>query len=324
VLDTDSTASVRLLRFQFLDRIEPLRPDLFRYCRSLTGSVWDAEDLVQDVLLKAFAKASEIHGEVRQPKAYLFRVATNLWLNQLRRRRPEALGEDALGAAGGVEESQPLGPEVREALEVLVGLLPPRARAAVLLKDVFGLSLSETARAMDTTTGAVKAALHRGRRRLEAARGSEEAERVQPSALARPEDAQLLDRFVGLFNARDLEGLAALFAVDAEAEVLGMVHELGRAAIKEGSLHHTLFDEEGDPRAELAHLGAEPVVVLWYGAQGERRVGDVLRFACEEGALRTLVYYYFCPELLHEVVGESLGLPLATNGYRYQPTGAGS
>src|SRR5215813_8407876 len=70
---------------RFLQRTEPLRPELHRYCRALTGSVWDAEDLVQDTLLRAFAKLGEVSLRIDSPKAYLFRVASNLWVDHFRR-----------------------------------------------------------------------------------------------------------------------------------------------------------------------------------------------------------------------------------------------
>ena len=63
---------------RFLQGTESLRPDLHRYCRSLAGTVWDAEDLLQDTLLRAFAKLGDMQPQVENPKAYLFRIASNL------------------------------------------------------------------------------------------------------------------------------------------------------------------------------------------------------------------------------------------------------
>lgn len=305
-------SEVRVARARFLDEIAPHRPALYRHCRGLTGSAFDAEDLVQDTCLKAFARLSEVHHELRSPRAYLFTIATRLFLNSRRRPEPESLREEEASS-----EVQPLGPEVREALERLVSALPPRARAAVLLFDVCGLSLSETARAMSTTVGAVKAALHRGRSRLEAARTQEAA--GAPSPLGG--SSELVDRFVAAFNARDLDGLAAILEEDAEASVVGCVLEEGRQQIRDGSLHHTMFDEEGDPRASVVELWGERLVVLHYAAEGQRRLGDILRLdpgEAEGVGLRRLRYYYFCPELLAEAaVGLSEEQAPFLHGYRY-------
>ena len=95
-----------------------------------------------------------------------------------------------------------------------------------------------------------------------------------------------------------------------------MVQEYGRDQIRDGSLHHTVLDEEGEPTAERLEYLGEPIVVLWYTHEGKRVVRDVLRFVSDRGGMSDLRYYYFCPETLREVV-EALGLPLVDNGYRY-------
>src|SRR5262249_1689199 len=74
---------------KFIDEIEPLRADLFRYCCGLTGNVWDGEDLVQDVLARVFALMGRTNIELERPRAYLVRAATHLWFDRLRRTRLE-------------------------------------------------------------------------------------------------------------------------------------------------------------------------------------------------------------------------------------------
>jgi RNA polymerase sigma-70 factor (ECF subfamily) len=300
----DFEDQVRAVRMQFLDQVEPWRRDLYRYCRGLTGSVWDAEDLVQESLLRAFAKLSELHWDVESPRAWLFLVATNVWRDRVRRSEPEALPEAWDEAA----PEEPARAEVREALLELARALPPQERAALLMKDVFDLSLEETARAIGTSKGAVKAALHRGRQRL----GERPPEKVMGER--RVSDA-LLDRFVELFNARDLNGLAALFAEDATSHVVGMIEEYGREQIKEDSLTVVL---SGEPpaRAERRLYRGEPIVVVWSERQGSYKVGYVYRLVEREGMLVAAWDYCFCPELLEEI-GCELSLPMRTNGHRY-------
>src|SRR5205814_6073226 len=70
---------------RFLEVYEPLRPSLYRFCRYLSRSPWDAEDLVQDTLARAFATLGGLTEPPRDPRAWLFRVASNLWLDQVRR-----------------------------------------------------------------------------------------------------------------------------------------------------------------------------------------------------------------------------------------------
>lgn len=296
---------------RFLKSIDPLRPELFRYCRRLARNVWDAEDLLQDTLLKAFAKLAEVHWDMHNPRAYMFRIATNLWIDKVRARNAS---EGAELEQPEQADPQPLPTETREAVRELARLLAPRERAALLLKDVFDFSLEETANYLQTTTGAVKASLHRAREKLGANR--DQAERpAAPSAQSNP-DPVLLDQWCEAFNARDLPRLASLMLEDASAEVVGMVAEYDRKQIRDGSFHHTIFDEEGEPQAERREYLGEPIVVLWYAVNGKRAVRDVLRFTADRGGVASLRYYYFCPETLSEVC-EALGLPLVDNGYRY-------
>ncbi|MDH3591291.1 MAG: sigma-70 family RNA polymerase sigma factor, partial [Planctomycetota bacterium] len=207
----DSLAGARR---RFLDEVAPLRPELFRYARGLTGSVWDAEDLVQDTLTRAFASLGKFE-RVRNVRAYLFRVATNAWLDEQRRRRPSPLADEHAAALEDPSVSVPP-VEWREALEILLGTLPPRARGAVLLRDVFGFSAAETAAALVTTVGAVKAALARGRRAL-ANQGEPTVPELQHAVAP-----EVVDAFVDAFNARDLDAVLALVAPEATTEVVGI------------------------------------------------------------------------------------------------------
>ena len=140
---------------RFLDVYEPLRPDLFRYCRYLTRTPWDAEDLSQDALARAFVTLGCMNEPPPNPRAWLFRVASNLWIDRARRIREQPEAPPGEGAAHEPREA-------REAAGTLIAALSPQERAAVVLKDVFELSLEEIAEALSTTVGAVKAALTAG------------------------------------------------------------------------------------------------------------------------------------------------------------------
>ena len=87
---TDETArAMRGLWFAFLDEIEPLRPKLHAYCLRLTGSIFDAEDLAQETLLRAFAAIGQGDlsagaSPISNARAWLSRIATNLWIDSIR------------------------------------------------------------------------------------------------------------------------------------------------------------------------------------------------------------------------------------------------
>ncbi|HYL57304.1 MAG TPA: RNA polymerase sigma factor, partial [Candidatus Acidoferrales bacterium] len=189
---------------RYVDFFTPFRPELFRYCRRLTGNVWDAEDLVQDTMVRGFGALSHVNGAIGNPRGYLIRIATNLWTDALRHR---AMAGTALATHRDVQQAPtPANPdsrEVRDAGARLMQMLPPQERAALVLKEVFDMTLDEIAETVGTSVGAIKAALHRGRIRLDESPDAAPARRPMPSAA-------LVDRFVERLNASDLPGLLAL------------------------------------------------------------------------------------------------------------------
>ncbi len=306
---------------RYLDLLEPLRPALHRYCRRLTRDVWDGEDLVQDTLVRAFATLGKLHQEVRNPRAYLLRTATNLWIDTLRRRGTEtgAVAERSLAPSRAAENPG----AVRDAGATLIRELAPQERAAVVLKDVFDLSLEETASVLDTTIGAVKAALHRARSRLR--------KREREAASRRPVPSEsLVDRFVAAFNAGDMAGLTTLLLENGSVEMLGSGVQYGRdnLAGKQGWLQGALFGHSEWPaiyqfesqRLERQTFAGEPVVLYFRTRRGREALEQVLRLDEEDGRVARIRDYGFCPETLEEIASE-LGLRVRTGLYCY-PTPA--
>jgi RNA polymerase sigma-70 factor (ECF subfamily) len=300
---------------RFSQSFEPLRPELYRYCRHLTRSPWDAEDLAQDTLARALVTlGTMLRPEIASPRAWLFRVATNLYIDRSRRMREE-LGElPEMPADASDARSK------REAAGTLIAKLSPQERAAVVLKDAFDLELDDIAAILGTSVGAVKAALHRGRSKL-----------VEPQ----PNDARVappaaLDAFCRAFDAGDLTALSALLLETVTVEMPGCALDLSLAVTtdsRSGILYHTLLSplSAGVPahylhgydgaraRAELVFHRGQHVVLLWYGhAEGEA-VRCIIRSELAEARISRLRIYYFSPELLSEVTAE-LGLPVRTNG----------
>ena len=140
-LSDDFAHAMRRSWFAYLDVIEPLRPELHRYCLKLTGQVWSAEDLVQDTLMRGYGGMGrgDVHGEggpVRSAKAYLFRIASNLWIDAVRRDAREARAEVERPRQAASDE---MAVSVREAGAAILALASPQERAAVVLKDAFDL-----------------------------------------------------------------------------------------------------------------------------------------------------------------------------------------
>ena len=151
--------------------MEPYRRELVAYCYRLTGTLSEAEDLVQEAFVRAFRALESFEGRAT-PRAWLYRIAHNLCLNHVQRRPPhweslDTLDESQISDAGPTAEGAGQGREdLRLGFVALVQSLPPRQRAALVLRDVLGWSAEETARLLETTVPAVKNALARARRTL--------------------------------------------------------------------------------------------------------------------------------------------------------------
>ena len=302
---------------RYVDLTAPLRADLHRYCRRLTGNLWDAEDLVQETLLRAFSRLGQVHHEVANPRAYLLRTATHGWIDSLRRRATENEAQDELpGPApqGGIAPGL-----LRDAGSALLGRLAPQERAAVLLKDLFDFRLEEIAELLGTSAGAVKSALHRGRERLREPDPAPRAPRNAPSTA-------LVDRFVALYVAKDLAGLVALMQDGGSIENVGCGLEFGREAFesRKGWFHAAVFGHPEWPapfryesaRIERAVVDGEALVLCFTTRGGREALEQVLRFEEVEGRILRMRGYAFCPETMREVAG-ALGLPVRTGLYRY-------
>jgi len=299
----------RRVRREFLIAIESHRGELFGYCRRLTGNVWDAEDLVQETLARAFARAAQSHHPIANPLGWLVRVATNAFIDADRRSTPLLAADLDAPADDAAEAADPV--EVAEALEEVMTALPARERAALVLKDVFDYPLADIASRVGSSVGAVKAALHRARTKL-----AEPA----PYAPRQAPDRPVLDAAVAAFNAYDADALTRIFLDDGEMSIVGMVHETGPAQVKEGSLRHT-FDLEDDVRyvAEVREHAGDPVVVVWSHPKdgGPAGVSEVWRCVTADGRLVRIDDYFFCPEVVSEIAA-LWDLPTTLHGYRYE------
>jgi RNA polymerase sigma-70 factor (ECF subfamily) len=302
----------------FLERFEPLRPDLYRYCRYLARSPWEADDLVQETLMRSFVTLACLHQPVDNPRAWLLRVASNLWLNHVRDAREVATEPSSLA-----EVRAPLAPDpraTREAVGSLVATLSPQERAAVVLVEAFDLSLNEAAEVLSTSVGTVKSALHRERGKLAA---------PPPDTRLVPIPA-VLDALCDAFNARDVDLVAALLLDDVTFEFPGLALEYGVEAVKRGSLAGVLHGDPSlaiapayrdgllprAPRLEArAHRG-EVLLLAWYAHQDGEAVRAISRVDLAGDRVARLRTYLHAPQTLEEICRE-LEVPFRSSGYRY-------
>lgn len=302
---------------RYVDVLTPFRPDLHRYCRKLTGDLWDAEDLAQETVLRGFATLGQVHQTIENPRGYLVRIATRLWIDASRRRGTEARRAPELAASASVPAPD-VAAQVRDAAGAMLQRLSPQECAALLLKEVFEMRLDEIAAVLSTSAGAVKSALHRARGRTGAA--------LDEPSPRRAASAALVDRFVARLEASDLPGLLALMLDGAAVEEVGSLLEVGRSQFeRKGTwlwhsvhVHPDLPPEVRPPKwvNERVVFRGEPLVLSFDAVAPGRPLMGIARFEEEDGQIARLRSYVFCPETLREVAAE-LGHATGPALYRF-------
>ncbi|MBB4663856.1 sigma-70 family RNA polymerase sigma factor [Conexibacter arvalis] len=221
--------------------LERHRRELTAYCYRMLGSPFEAEDAVQETLLRAWRALDRFEGR-SAVRSWLYRIATNVCLDMLdgrkRRALPMDLGpaRDPGGPVGGtraaIEWVEPapdellVAPdgdpaEVAEARETIrlafvaaLQHLPPRQRAVLILCEVLRWKAAEAAELLDTSVASVNSALQRARATLEQS-DLNAVSSPRPTELG-DEERALLARYVEAFEGYDMEALASLIQEDAE------------------------------------------------------------------------------------------------------------
>ena len=221
--------------------VGPHRSALQAHCYRMLGSLHDAEDALQDALLRAWRGLAGFEGR-SSFRAWLYRIATNVCLKAIARRPrralPTGLGPPA-GPGDGLGEplAEPvwlepfpdgaLGPglaapearyEQRESVELAfvaaLQLLPARQRAVLILREVLGFSASEVAEVLETTPAAIDSALQRARRGV-ADRLPEQSQQAALRSLGDARLRELTQRFVDAWEHGDVDAILALLSDDA-------------------------------------------------------------------------------------------------------------
>jgi RNA polymerase sigma-70 factor, ECF subfamily len=223
--------------------VEPHRAALHAHCYRMLGSVHDADDALQEALLRAWRGLDRFEGR-SAPRSWLHRIATNTCLDAIARRPKRVLpidyrpaSEPCDDACDPIDEAvwlEPypdteLGPEFgsaapearyeqREALELAfvaaLQHLPPRQRAALILRDVLGFSAREVAESLEASTAAVNSALQRARATIED-RLPARSQQVTMRLLGDERLCALVERFIDAFERGDVDAILDLLAEDA-------------------------------------------------------------------------------------------------------------
>jgi RNA polymerase sigma-70 factor (ECF subfamily) len=292
---------------------EPFRPELLAHCYRLLGSVDEAEDLVQETLLRAWRSSGAFEGR-SSLRVWLYRIATNACLNALRGRRSRPL-PSGLGAPSADPEAQPVAaaadvpwlqpipdalvtPESADPAAIVAGreslrlslvaglqLLPPRQRAVLLLREVLAFRAAEVATMLDTTVPAVKSTLQRARARLdEAAPAADDL--VEPDS---PEAQALLDQYVAGFERADADALERALRHDAAIEMVGAATWFSGKATCVRYLA-TVVGAPGDWRMVPTRANGQPAVAAYRrGEDGAHAAFGVAVLDVTAGGIRRIL-----------------------------------
>ncbi|MFJ3790609.1 sigma-70 family RNA polymerase sigma factor [Kitasatospora sp. NPDC090091] len=217
-------------------RLERYRTELTGYCYRMLGSVFEAEDAVQETMVRAWRGHQGFEGRAAL-RSWLYRIATNVCLDALNgrnnRARPMDLaGPSTVATASGAQLSEVfwIGPapdgrvlpetgdpaevaaqreSVRLAFVSVLQRLAPRQRAVLILREVLGWKAAEVAELLGVTVASVNSALQRARAVLAA-----DATASRPAPALDDDHRALLARYVTAFEAYDMDGLAALLHED--------------------------------------------------------------------------------------------------------------
>jgi RNA polymerase sigma-70 factor, ECF subfamily len=295
----------------FAAGLERHRRELQVHCYRMLGSLDDSEDLVQETFLRAWRRRERFGADGRSSfRAWLYRIATNACLDMLRSRSRRVMPPDVVPAADpkvppappadlpwlqpypdrlleqvAAPDEEPGATVVaRETIELAfiaaIQHLPPRQRAAHILRDVVGWSAKETAELLETSVGAANSALQRARVTLRRRLG-EQRTKWTSGAESSPEERELVRRYLDAHERADLEALAAL--VHEDVRLVMPPHPTwfdGREAILVAM--SAAFDPRfGSLRGVVSGANSQPAVAHYLRAPGETEYRalaiDVLR-----------------------------------------------
>ena len=223
--------------------VEPHRAELHAHCYRMVGSLHDAEDALQNVMLRAWRGLRRFEGR-SATRAWLYKIATNVCLDAIGKRPKRVLPIDyAPPVRTGDDPSEPLSESVwvepypderlgledghaapearyeqREAVELafIAALqhLPPRQRAALILREVLGFSAREVAAALETTVASVNSALQRARKAVDE-RLPEQTQQATMRSLGDERLRRVVEDFIDAFERGDIDAILTLLAEDA-------------------------------------------------------------------------------------------------------------
>jgi RNA polymerase sigma-70 factor, ECF subfamily len=218
--------------------LEQYRTELTGYCYRMLGSSFEAQDAVQETMVRAWRGFDNFEGRAAL-RSWMYRIATNVCLDMLQSRQRRALPMDMVSSSSGDSEAGPRLPENRWIQPIPDGLalsptddpaelaasretiriafvaalqhLPPRQRAVLILREVLRWKAAEVAELLDTSVPSVNSALQRARATL----ANTDLTDTDPLRPENEEQRELLARYIDAFERFDIESLVSLLHEDA-------------------------------------------------------------------------------------------------------------
>jgi RNA polymerase sigma-70 factor, ECF subfamily len=287
--------------------LERYRRELRGYCYRMLGSAFEADDAVQETMVRAWRSFDGFEGR-SSVRRWLYRIATNVCLRTIENRHRRALPMDLTDSSPATANLGPARSEatwvepiaddrvieasddpaevaatresIRLAFIAALQHLPPRQRAVLILRDVLRWRAAEVAELLETTVISVNSALQRARESLAAAdvRGPDRAD--GPSGPTDEEQRRLLERYVDAFTRLDMDTLVSLLREDARMSMppydfwLDGADEIARFFLGRGRgcRNHVFvpFAANGSPAFALYQASGEPFGVQVVDLDGDR------------------------------------------------------
>ncbi|MDT0161305.1 MULTISPECIES: RNA polymerase sigma factor [Bacillus] len=295
VTDQELISKARELKEMFTELAETHSGQLWNYCRYLTGSPWDGEDLFQETMLKALGGLFQ-RWHPTNTKSYLYRMATNIWIDHCRREKRNlgTLDEEEIPA---VEFTETL--ELQQALGCLVELFKPRQIAVFLLFEVFQFKAEEVAGMARTTPGAVYATTRRMKEKLKQLNSPE-----TPTRHFNHENEPVIKAYLKALNEGDVEAVLNLISDQAQNEAPLGFAEFSKEEMRNGSLRYGLPGYRAEPRI----LWGKPVIIVFADEGLGPLIHDIQYQETENGKIVRHVSYFFRKEFIL-AAAEELGVP---------------
>ncbi|MDI2586206.1 sigma-70 family RNA polymerase sigma factor [Psychrobacillus sp. NEAU-3TGS] len=285
----------RKLRYEFEEIVLVYSSDLWNYCKYVTGSAWDGEDLYQETMIKSFGLLPQRWSEITDKKYYLFKVATNTWLDQCRKLKRE------IGTLDEVPEPSLDFSDRLILEEILISLesnLTIKQTAAFLLLDIFQFSADEVAGIVQSTPGGVYSSVQRARRKIASLDFSESKTKIDTQS-----HNVTIQAYLEAFNNGDLNSMLRLFSDQAQNEAFFGFQEFSKEEMRKGSLR---FGLPGHTAIEI-ELWGKPVIIVLTNNDHSPEIHDIQIQEIENGKIVSHKSYFFRKEFIL-AAAEELGI----------------